>query len=205
MSSISYIFHLFEAYGYHQMNPAIAVSIRKRSLNRFARQVQKSDRSGFNSDRQGQSIDRNRRPQQHAKSPAGGRLLFRARLPPGGREGELPPAVSFQVDRSLPYNASGGGRGYGPCPLPAARQEADGGDHGKDLCRSFLRCIFLYFRLVRSSPFSSWKFLSGNSCTDHPSHYDSPARQKKTCGPPDRRSFMFMICSAGICLQRGSL
>ena len=124
------------------MNPAIADSIRKRSLNRFARQVQKSDRLGFNSDRQGQSIDRNRRPPQHAKSPAGGRLLFRARLPPGGREGELPPAVSFQADRSPPYNASGGGRGYGPCLIPAARQEADGGEHGTDLCRSFLRCIF---------------------------------------------------------------
>ena len=115
------------------------------------------------------------------KKPSRRPVCFSERASPwGDGRGELPPAVSFQVDRSPPYNAAGGGRGYGPCLLPVARQGADGGDPGKsraapgavhftldfpgrgtDLSRSFQARYFLYFRPVRSSPFSSWNFLSG--------------------------------------------
>lgn len=136
--------------------------------------------SGHQEDIPGHLIDRNSF-WQNAKSPAGGPSAFQSAPPPGGTGGgNCPPAVSFQVDRSPPYNAAGGGRGYGPCLLPVARQGADGGDPGKsraapgavhftldfpgrgtDLSRSFQARYFLYFRPVRSSPFSSWNFLSG--------------------------------------------
>ena len=136
--------------------------------------------SGHQEDIPGHLIDRNSF-WQNAKSPAGGPSAFQSAPPPGGTGGgNCPPLSVFKWIGPRRTMLRAAGEAMVLVCFPSRDRERTAGIPESQGPRR-ARCIspltfreeertsvdpfqaryFLYFRPVRSSPFSSWNFLSG--------------------------------------------